>query len=217
MGKKSGFPDPSRGGFTSTPRGAGPGPRRGPDLPGPRGPREGPPGPLPSPWEGVRGVVLHQPLAAGPRGPAGGTPLKGVGGGVPWVTRRRCGGGAARRVEVLVIAVEWGVSDSLLGGFGLPVEVAPILYLDRLRGRPPPEGLTRSAGRRRGDPSDPLRGPTPRRNRGAPAREVDVKPSREGPEKGPFWPFTGKTREKGLFSRFWPKMANFRDFRHFCS
>jgi len=51
-----------------------------PGISGSRGPRPGPGRalrvPSPPPGEGVRGVVLHQPLAAGPRGPAGGTPLR---------------------------------------------------------------------------------------------------------------------------------------------
>jgi len=55
-------------------------PDPGTPVPGTSGtPSRGPRG-LPAP---SRGVVLHQPLAAGPRGPAGGTPLEGVGGGVP--------------------------------------------------------------------------------------------------------------------------------------
>jgi len=53
----------------------------------------------------------------------------------------------------------------------------------------------------------PRGGGTARGNRGAPARGVDVKPPRPGPEKGPKTPFSGYTRQNPLFWGFWPKIA----------
>jgi len=56
-----------------------------------------------------------------------------------------------------------------------------------------------------GTPPTPFGAPTPAGNRGAPAREVDVKPPLERAEKAQKPPKWGFTRKNAVFRDFWQK------------
>jgi len=113
--------------------------------------------------------VLHQPLAAGPRGPAGGTPRNGVGGGVPWHTERRARARAARRVAVFSV-VE--VSFRLLLAICLtPQSLVLCLYLTGLGLLRPPRGGRAFPRKEEGGPLRPPSGLPPPPGTAGPRRE----------------------------------------------